>query len=163
MSASKIKTYVRFVISIVLCQVAAAIGAFFTTPAIPTWYASLRKPALTPPNWLFAPVWTALYLMMAVSLFLVWNTGPKRREVRESIVIFCVQLGVNVFWSYSFFGLQSPALGLVVILALWLSILISIASFFRVSKIAALFLVPYLVWVSLATYLNYSVVMLNSS
>ena len=101
--------------------------------------------------------------MMAVSLFLVWNTGPKRKDGRESIAIFCVQLALNVLWSYSFFGLQSPVLGLVVILALWLSILISIASFFRVSKIAATLLVPYLVWVSVATYLNYSVVMLNPS
>lgn len=153
----------RFVISIVVCEVAAAIGAFFTTPAIPTWYASLQKPALTPPDWLFAPVWTALYLMMAVSLFLVWNTAPRRREVRESIAIFCVQLALNVLWSYSFFGLRSAMLGLAVILALWLSILVSTVSFFRVSRTAGALLVPYLVWVSFATYLNYSVAILNPS
>jgi len=155
------RTYVRLIISVALCQAAGIIGSLFTTPAISSWYASLRKPAFAPPNWVFAPVWTILYLLMGISLFIVWNIGLEKNSVRKSIVVFGIQLLLNVFWSYLFFGLKSPLLGLVEIVVMWLMILLTILVFFRISKKAAVLLIPYLMWVSVASYLNYSILVLN--
>ena len=155
------KTYIRLIISVALCQAAGIIGSLFTTPAINSWYASLRKPAFAPPNWVFAPVWTTLYLLMGISLFIVWNIGLEKNSVRKSIVVFGIQLLLNVFWSYLFFGLKSPLLGLVEIVVMWLTILSTILVFFRISKKAAVLLIPYLMWVSVASYLNYSILVLN--
>ena len=139
----------------------AFLGSIFTAPAIPTWYAGLRKPDLAPPNWVFAPVWTILYLLMSISLFFVLNVGPERRRVREPVVIFGVQLALNILWSYLFFGMRSPLLGLIGVVALWVMIVLTIVSFFKASKLAALLLVPYLIWVSFAGYLNYALLILN--
>jgi tryptophan-rich sensory protein len=155
------KTYVRLIISVALCQAAGIVGSLFTTPAISSWYASLRKPAFAPPNWVFAPVWTTLYLLMGISLFIVWNIGLEKNSVRKSIVVFGIQLLLNVFWSYLFFGLKSPLPGLVEIVVMWLTILSTILVFFRISKKAAVLLIPYLMWVSVASYLNYSILVLN--
>ena len=155
------KTYIRLIISVALCQAAGIIGSLFTTPAISSWYASLRKPAFAPPNWVFAPVWTTLYFLMGISLFIVWNIGLEKNSVRKSIVVFGIQLLLNVFWSYLFFGLKSPLLGLVEIVVMWLMILLTILVFFRISKKAAVLLIPYLMWVSVASYLNYSILVLN--
>jgi len=140
---------------------AAILGSILTIPAIPTWYAGLRKPGLAPPNWVFAPVWTILYLLMGISFFFILNVGPERRQVRKPVVIFGVQLGLNILWSYLFFGMQSPLLGLIGIVALWMMIVLTIVSFFKVSKLAAMLLVPYLIWVSFASYLNYALLILN--
>jgi len=156
-----VKIYARLIISVALCQVAGMVGSLFTIPGIATWYAGLRKPVFAPPNWVFAPVWTTLYLLMGISLFIVWNIGLEKNAVRKSIVIFGIQLLLNVFWSYLFFGLRSPLLGLVEIMAMWLMILLTMLAFFKISKKAALLLVPYLIWVSLASYLNYSILILN--
>jgi tryptophan-rich sensory protein len=156
-----VRSYIRFIISVVLCQVAGIVGSLFTTSAIPTWYANLKKPFFAPPNWVFAPVWTTLYLLMGISLFIVWNTGVEKSSVRKSIAIFSIQLLLNAFWSYLFFGLKSPLLGLIEITAMWFMILLTIFSFSKVSRKAALLLVPYLMWVSLASYLNYSILILN--
>lgn len=155
------KTYVRLMISVALCQAAGIVGSLFTTPAISSWYASLRKPAFAPPNWVFAPVWTTLYFLMGISLFIVWNIGLEKNSVRKSIVVFGIQLLLNVFWSYLFFGLKSPLLGLGEIVVMWLTILLTILIFFRISKKAAVLLIPYLMWVSVASYLNYSILVLN--
>jgi tryptophan-rich sensory protein len=148
-------------ISVALCQAAGIVGSLFTTPAISSWYASLRKPAFAPPNWVFAPVWTTLYFLMGISLFIVWNIGLEKNSVRKSIVVFGIQLLLNVFWSYLFFGLKSPLLGLGEIVVMWLTILLTILIFFRISKKAAVLLIPYLMWVSVASYLNYSILVLN--
>jgi benzodiazapine receptor len=156
-----VRSYIRFIISVVLCQVAGIVGSLFTTSAIPTWYANLKKPFFAPPNWVFAPVWTTLYLLMGISLFIVWNTGVEKSSVRKSIAIFSIQLLLNAFWSCLFFGLKSPLLGLIEITAMWFMILLTIFSFSKVSRKAALLLVPYLMWVSLASYLNYSILILN--
>jgi len=156
-----VRFYIRLVIAVAICQIAAIVGSVFTTPAIPTWYSGLRKPDLAPPNWVFAPVWTVLYLLMGISLFLVWNAGLGKSNVRKSVVIFGVQLALNIFWSYLFFGLRSPLLGLIGIVVLWIMIVLTIVSFFKVSKVATLLLVPYLLWVSFASYLNYAVLILN--
>lgn len=159
--SSRTRLLTRLIAAVAVCQMAAILGSIFTTPAIPTWYAGLRKPDLAPPNWVFAPVWTILYLLMGISLFFILNVGPERRPVREPVVIFGVQLALNILWSYLFFGMQSPLLGLIGIVALWVMIVLTIVSFFKVSKLAALLLVPYLIWVGFASYLNYALLILN--
>jgi tryptophan-rich sensory protein len=152
---------VRLVAAILLTNMAGIIGSLFTTPNIPGWYAGLAKPLLTPPSWVFAPVWTALFVLMGVSLFLLWKEGTEKPGVGAALVFFGLQLGLNVLWSALFFGLQSPLLGLIEILALWLAILATIVLAYRVSRPAAYLLVPYLVWVSFATYLTWAIWTLN--
>jgi len=159
--SSRTRLLTRLIAAVAVCQMAAILGSIFTTPAIPTWYEGLRKPDLAPPNWVFAPVWTILYLLMGISLFFILNVGPERRHVREPVVIFGVQLVLNILWSYLFFGMQSPLLGLIGIVALWMMTGLTIVSFFKVSKLAAMLLVPYLIWVSFASYLNYALLILN--
>jgi benzodiazapine receptor len=101
----------KLVVSIVACQAAGAIGSIFTTPAIPTWYAALEKPFFTPPNWLFAPAWITLYLLMAIAAFLVWRQGLGQKGVNSALLVFLVQLVLNALWSVVFFGLHSPLWG----------------------------------------------------
>ena len=152
----------KLVISIVVCQGAGIIGSLFTTPAIPTWYAALQKPAFTPPNWLFAPAWITLYLLMGIAAFLIWRVGLENRRVRTALIIFLVQLVLNSLWSVVFFGMQSPLYGIIVIIILWLAILLTILKFARISSVAAWLLVPYILWVSFASALNISIWLLNS-
>lgn len=157
------------VLGILLCLAAGAAGSFFTTPAIPTWYAALHKPAFNPPSWLFGPVWTILYIMMGIALYLVQTKNLQARghkvndgnRARGAVAFFGVQLVLNVLWSALFFGLRSPLLALVNILFLWMTIAVCILLFSRISKPAAWLLVPYLLWVSFATVLNYAIVLLN--
>ena len=151
----------RFIISIVVCQLAGVIGSIFTTPAIPTWYASLKKPGFNPPNWLFGPVWITLFLLMGISLFIVWRRGLDTPLVRSALTIFGIQLLFNVLWSVAFFGLKSPLGGLFVIAILWVTILLTIIQFSKVSELAAALLIPYIVWVSFASILNLSLFLLN--
>jgi benzodiazapine receptor len=161
MEEGKGKTYARLVIAIVLCQIAGFVGSLFTTPAISTWYANLHKPIVAPPNWVFAPVWTTLYLLMGISLFMIWNAQLGKEAAKKPIIMFFGQLTLNVLWSYLFFGLKSPFLGLIGIVVLWFMIVLTTIFFFRVSKVAASLLIPYLVWVSFASYLNYLLYTLN--
>jgi len=151
----------KLTISIIICESAGVIGSIFTTPAIPGWYAALVKPSFTLPNWVFAPVWTSLYLLMGISVFLVWRKGLDNHLVNSALRLFIVQLVLNTFWSILFFGLRSPLLGLVEIIILWVAILLTILSFFRVSKIAGILLLPYILWVSFAAILNFSLWRLN--
>jgi benzodiazapine receptor len=152
---------VKLVVSIVACQAAGAIGAIFTTPAIPTWYAALEKPFFTPPNWLFAPAWITLYLLMAIAAFLIWRQGLGQKGVRAALLVFLVQLVLNALWSVVFFGLHSPLWGAVVILALWVAILLTIIRFFKLSTAAGALLLPYILWVSFASALNVAIWVLN--
>jgi len=147
--------------SVVLCMLAGFIGSIFTTPKIQSWYAGLAKPSFAPPNWLFGPVWTALYVMMAIALYLVWRKGLAAKGVKVALVVFFVQLALNTLWSYAFFGAESPLAGLVVIVALWAMIAATIAAFAPVSRAAAALLVPYILWVSFATVLNAAIYLLN--
>jgi benzodiazapine receptor len=140
---------------------AGVIGAIFTTPAVPTWYAALKKPAFTPPGWVFSPVWIALYLLMGVSAFMVWSKGWGEGRVRMALGLFVVQLVLNALWSLMFFGLRSPLAGFVNILALWIFILLTMLYFFKVSTTAGTLLVPYILWVSFAAVLNFSILVLN--
>ena len=161
MKNTKTIDVIKLIISIVVCQCAGIIGSLFTTPAIPTWYAALQKPAFTPPNWLFAPVWITLYLLMGIAAFLVWRFGLENRRVRTALIIFLVQLVLNSLWSVVFFGLQSPLYGIIVIIILWIAILLTILKFARISAVAAWLLVPYILWVSYASALNISIWLLN--
>lgn len=140
---------------------AGFIGSVFTTPAIATWYVSLHKPQLAPPNWVFAPVWTMLFALMGVAAFLVWSRGLKRHEVKMALTVYLFQLLLNVVWSIIFFGLHNPGAALLEIILLWLVIVATIIAFTKISKPAAWLLVPYLLWVSLAAYLNYWLWLLN--
>lgn len=155
------KNIVKLLASIVVCEGAGLIGAIFTTSAIPTWYAALNKPAFTPPNWLFAPAWTTLYLLMAVAAFLVWRVGLDNEQVRGSLTTFLVQLALNILWSVVFFGLKSPLFGIIVIALLWVAILLTMLAFMKVSKAASWLMLPYLLWVTFAATLNVGVWMLN--
>lgn len=125
------------------------------------WYDALIKPALNPPSWIFSPVWTVLYIMMALSAFLVWKKGWKRKEVRIALAMFGVQLALNLIWSPLFFGLQNPLLAFVDIVLMLAAIIWTIVLFYKLSRFAAYLLIPYLIWVSFATYLNFSIWWLN--
>ncbi|RJP74064.1 MAG: tryptophan-rich sensory protein [Candidatus Zixiibacteriota bacterium] len=153
---------VRLALAVVVCQLAGAVGSLFTRPAIPTWYAGLEKPFFTPPSWVFGPVWITLYLLMGIAAFLVWNKGWDRADVRAALAVFGLQLLLNVAWSALFFGLRSPLLGLVDIVLLWLAILLTAYLFFQISRPAGYLLLPYLLWVTYAAALNFSLWRLNS-
>lgn len=147
--------------SVVLCLLAGFIGSIATTPKIQSWYAGLAKPSFAPPNWLFGPAWTTLYVLMGIALYLVWRKGLAAKGVKLAIAVFLAQLVVNALWSFAFFGAESPLAGLVVIAMLWIMIAVTIAVFAPVSRPAALLLVPYIAWVSFATVLNAAIYALN--
>ena len=152
---------IKMVISILVCLLAGFIGSIATMPSIPTWYASLQKPAFNPPNWIFAPVWTTLFIMMGVAAYLIWDKGLEKKEVRSALAIFGLQLILNVLWSVLFFGIQLPLFAFIDIIMLWASILATIIYFYRISAAAAYLLIPYILWVSFASILNLSIVILN--
>lgn len=151
------KNWYKLLISLLLPQLAGGAGALFTMSEIPTWYATLVKPALNPPSWVFGPVWTTLFLLMGTALFLVW----KRTSEKRPLNVFALQMVLNTLWSIVFFGLHSPVGAVIVIVFLWLAIVWTMYEFYRVSRAAAWLLVPYLLWVSFASYLNFSIWLLN--
>ncbi|MEM3556237.1 MAG: TspO/MBR family protein [Candidatus Micrarchaeia archaeon] len=155
------KSKTALIVAILICEMAGVIGSVFTYNSIPDWYDRLKKPDFTPPSWLFAPAWVTLYLFMGVSAYLVWEKGVKRKEVRDALSIFGVQLLLNLFWSIFFFGLRCSLCGFVEIILLWLAIAVTIIKFHKLSKPAALLLIPYILWVSFAAILNFYVWRLN--
>jgi tryptophan-rich sensory protein len=155
MKKMKFIDILKLVGSLILCQLAGFIGSLFTTPAIPTWYKTLNKPSFTPPNWIFSPVWISLFILMGISLFMVWRRQG-HPQVKTASIFFFVQLILNILWSVGFFGLRSPLLGFIEIILLWIAILLTIQNFLKVSKMAGLILLPYLLWVSFAALLNLS-------
>ncbi len=161
MADSRLRDVLRLVVSIVVSQLAGGLGAVFTTPAIPTWYASLNKPAFNPPNSVFFPVWTTLYTLMGIAAFLVWRKGLHERRVRVALVVFVIQLFLNLAWTIIFFGLYSLFGAVIAIVLLWIAIVVNIVVFWRISKAAGALLIPYILWVSFAGLLNVSVWMLN--
>jgi benzodiazapine receptor len=161
MKKSKLTDIVKLIISIIACQCAGLIGSLFTAPAIPTWYATLQKPPFTPPNWLFAPAWITLYLLMGISAFIIWRRGLDNRWIKRALIVFLIQLVLNALWSVVFFGLESPLYGFIVIAALWVAILLTILKFFKVSSVAAALMLPYVLWVTFAAVLNVSILVLN--
>lgn len=149
-----------FVIAQVLCFSAAGIGGAFTGSSVRTWYPEIAKPAWTPPPWIFGPVWTTLYAMMGVSLWLVWRSG-KWAETRGAVTLFLVQLALNALWSIIFFGARNPGLAFGEILLLWCALVATIVAFGRHSRIAAALLIPYLAWSSFAACLNFTIWRMN--
>lgn len=147
--------------SIILCNLAGLLGTLVTTTGEGSWYDMLAKPSFNPPSWVFGPAWTLLYILMGISLYLVLMEWRKGTEVRIPLILFGIQLVLNALWSFLFFGFQSPAAGLAGILVLWVFIVATIVTFFRVSRPAAFLLLPYLAWVSFASLLNYSIFILN--
>jgi len=149
----------KLAISILVCQGAGIIGSIFTVASIPTWYAGLTKPSFNPSSWIFGPVWAILYLLMGVALWLVWKSDSAQKI--KAIWLFTAQLTLNALWSIIFFGLRSPFLAFVEIIVLWLAILGTIIVFSKISRLAMFFLLPYILWVSFAVILNYSIWQLN--
>ena len=145
--------------SVVVCEAAGVAGSVFTISAIPSWYADLQKPWFTPPNWLFAPVWLTLYFLMGATLYLLWG---KRPQSKVALAAFGVQLVLNVAWSAVFFGAHELFYGFVIISALWLAILVTVALSYRVSRAAVALLIPYILWVTIASALNYFVWVVNA-
>lgn len=147
---------------VVTCLAVGYFSGIVTRSAITTWYPTLIKPSFNPPNWVFAPVWSMLYAMMGVAAGLVWDKiDYERAAVKNALIFFAVQLGLNALWSFLFFGLKNPMLAGVEIIILWLLIFETQQKFAKINKIAGYLLIPYLLWVSFATVLNGSIWWLN--
>lgn len=174
----------KFLISVLICELAGVIGSFATAPVIDTWYEELTKPGIAPPGWIFAPVWIILFFLMGISLYLVWKkkwrvkiSESDRKKIywncfskklwvgswkeENAVMIFALQLFLNIWWSIIFFGFQSPIGAFFEIVALWIAILYTIINFWRISKSAAYLLIPYIIWVSFAAVLNFLFWQLN--
>jgi benzodiazapine receptor len=159
MTDRSIPDIVKFLIILIICLAAGLFGSLLTAPALAAWYSALEKPFFTPPDWLFAPVWTLLYVLMSISATLVWRSG--HTETRNALGTFSVQLILNALWSLAFFGLRSPFVGLIEIIFLWIAILVTIKAFFRISRTSGYLLIPYILWVTLALLLNFFIWRLN--
>ena len=146
---------------VLLAQLAGVIGSYFTMANIPIWYDDLAKPSFTPPGWLIGAVWIVLYTLMGIAAYMVAEKGISSKESKLALSIFGFQLAINVIWSFAFFGLHSPLLGLVVIVLLWFAIAETIILFAPISKTAAWLLVPYILWVTFAAFLNLQILLLN--
>jgi tryptophan-rich sensory protein len=159
------KNWQKLLISIFLCLLAGVVGSIFTDSTMDSWYSTINKPSLVPPNWVFPVVWTTLYILMGIALYLVWSKKPKyqteKTKIEQSIIVFGLQLVFNVMWTFLFFYLRSPILGLIGIIILWILIMINIIQFSKLSKTATGIMIVYLCWISFATILNIGVLILN--
>jgi len=155
------RVFLRAIGAVLLCEAVGLAAAWVTQTSVTTWYPTLTKPSFTPPNWLFAPVWTILYAMMGVAAFLAWRRAPSAPIRREALTLFGAQLLLNGGWSFAFFGARSPTLGLIVIVALWGVLAWTVERFFRIRAAAGWLLVPYLLWVTYAFALTLGIWMLN--
>lgn len=150
----------KLVVSLALPLMVGALAGIATAKAIPTWYATLNRPSFNPPNWLFGPVWTTLYILMGISLYLVWSQPPGK-DRNMAIVAFIIQLALNFGWSFIFFYYKNLGLALVEIVVMWICIAAMIGVFYRVKPLAAYLNIPYLMWVTFATVLNAAYFRLN--
>jgi translocator protein len=157
----KIGNFIHFFYNIIKVSLVAVIGSIVTSSSVRTWYTTINKPVFNPPSWLFGPVWTTLFFLMAISAFIVWENSTDKKESTKSISIYNIQLGLNLLWSILFFGFKSPTAAFIEILFLWVVILYTIIKFNKISKISAILLIPYLLWVSFAAFLNLTIVLLN--
>lgn len=146
---------------VLACLLVGGISGFLTSGEVNNWYPNLNKPLWNPPNWLFGPVWTILYVLMGIAAFLVYREGFEKREVKFALGIFSIQLALNFFWSIIFFSYKNLFASFVEIIILWVAILATIISFYPISRSAAFIMLPYLLWVTFATLLNYSLWILN--
>ena len=155
------KVIAKLISSVSICLMTGFVGSALTMDSVKTWYAELSKPSFNPPDWAFGVVWPILYLMMGVAAFLIWRKGIESRQVRVALGLFVLQLFLNGIWTPIFFGLHMMGLALAEIILLWLAILATIVSFWRISKSAAYLLIPYILWVSFAIALNAALWHLN--
>lgn len=152
----------RIIFPIIICLFVGYFSGIVTRESIATWYVTLNKPSFNPPNWIFAPVWTTLFVMMGLSAGLIFNRiNQEEANVKKALSFFLFQLALNALWSFLFFGLQNPFLALLEIIILWLLIYETYFLFSKIDKIASYLLLPYLAWVSFATVLNFSIWWLN--
>jgi benzodiazapine receptor len=151
----------KLFISILIPLLVGGISGYFTSSGVNGWYAVANKPWFNPPNWIFAPVWTSLYILMGIALFLVWKSDAAAAVKQAAITLFAIQLTLNFFWSIIFFKLQQPGWAFAEIIVMWVMILLTIFWFGKISSAAAWLLVPYISWVSFASVLNYSIWQLN--
>lgn len=161
MNMPPLRTVGLLVLCIAVPLLIGIAGSFYTAPEIPTWYASLNKPSFTPPSWVFGPVWTILYILMGISLFLVVRNGLAAVPVQQGVLLYSAQLALNFLWSVLFFGMHAVFLGLLDILLLFVLIAATIALFLRISRPAAWLLVPYLCWIGFASLVNAMTWILN--
>ena len=157
----KKRLLIKIVIAVAFCLAIGGIGAIATQSSVNDWYVSLNKPSFNPPNWIFAPVWTVLYILMGIAVALVWHKGFYHKWVQTALYHFGFQLILNAMWSILFFGMKNPAWGLIGILILFILILFTIKWFKVVDKRAAYLLIPYACWVAFATVLNFEIWRLN--
>ncbi|UPT71685.1 MAG: tryptophan-rich sensory protein [Flavobacterium sp. JAD_PAG50586_2] len=151
----------KILLLVIVCVSIGYLSGMVTRDSINTWYPTLVKPIFNPPNWIFAPVWTLLYIMMGVAAGLVWTSNADEKIIQKALGFFAIQFGLNALWSYLFFGLHNPLLALVEIVLLWLMIFETYNQFRKINKIARFLFIPYLAWVSFATILNASIWWLN--
>ena len=161
MKPSLLQQCVGLAVFVLICFAAAGLGGLVTASAIPNWYAGIAKPTWNPPNWIFGPVWSCLYLMMAVSAWLVWRQAGLA-VAKLPLALFAIQLALNSLWSVLFFGLHSPGMAAVEIILLWAAILATLIAFWKRSQWAGGLLVPYLAWVSFGAVLNVAIWRLNA-
>jgi len=161
------KTILGVIISIIIAQLAGAVGSFFTAPSIQSWYIFLEKPFFSPPNWLFAPAWITLYALMGIAAFLVWSSYKKnaeektKKEIKTALWLYGIHLVFNALWSVIFFGLQNPVWAFFEILILWVLILVVALKFCKIRRAAGILFIPYILWVSFAAILNFTIWQLN--
>ncbi|MBI5680123.1 MAG: tryptophan-rich sensory protein [Methanobacterium sp.] len=161
MESFKRNDIIKLVVAILIPLIIGFIGSIATLGAIPTFFAALAKPAWAPPNWAFGPIWTTLYILMGIALFLIWRKGLERKDVKIAIGIFGLQIILNLLWSLIFFGTQNILGGLIEIVFLWIAVLVNIILFYKISKVAGILLLPYIIWITIASYLNYTIYVLN--
>lgn len=149
-------------VSITVCLLIGFLSGISTADSISGWYTTLEKPFFNPPNWIFGPVWTALYTLMGIAVGLIWNSQASQDQKKKGLILFGCQLATNGLWSILFFGIQSPLLAFIDIIVLLLLIILTIKAFKPISKTASWLLYPYLAWVSFATLLNLSIIVLNN-
>ncbi|MFC1603770.1 TspO/MBR family protein [Planctomycetota bacterium] len=155
------KKFSKLVCSVSVCLLTGFLGSFVTMDSVTTWYTDLSRPSFTPPDWSFGLVWPILYIIMGISAFLIWNRGINKRPVKAALRLFILQLVLNGLWTPIFFGLHMIAFALVEIILLWVAILMTILAFRKISKLASLLLLPYILWVSFAVALNAAFWFLN--
>lgn len=152
---------IKLTISILGCELAGILGGFFTQSSVQSWYSTIKKPSFTPPNWLFGPVWILLYLLMGISLYLIWNSKTDIKLKNLALTLFLIQLGLNILWSFFFFYLKNPLIGFIEIVILLVFIILTAIKFHNIIKPAAYLLIPYIIWVGFASVLNFSLWVLN--
>jgi translocator protein len=151
----------KLIICIAIPLAVGATAGAFTASGVQGWYAVANKPSFNPPNWIFAPMWTLLYLLMGIALYFIVTSTEKKTAKKNAIIIFGIQLTLNFFWSFIFFKMQQPGWAFAEILLMWLAILFTIFAFAKISKKAAWLMVPYICWVSFAAILNFAIYTLN--